>query len=149
MRCTLRMVISMRAGTVLLALLGVGIWRMVEVNTRGEQRGARDETIGSTDKAAITADQARAAALAAHPDAAAVRTALAQAVVDDQAFVHDPHSIVSRSNDDVGQGCEHRGPYMLGYVSHPGGWGDEQYSDRHPARFSSGPHDPGCGGLLV
>ena len=78
MRLNRRIAISVLAGTVLLALLGVGIWRMVEVNTRGEQRGARDETIGSTDKAAITADQARAAALAAHPDAAAVRTALAK-----------------------------------------------------------------------
>jgi uncharacterized membrane protein YkoI len=49
---------------------------MVEANDRGERRGARYEMIGPNDKAAITADQAMAAALAAHPDAAAVRTVL-------------------------------------------------------------------------
>ena len=38
--------------------------------------GERHEAIGPNDKAAITADQAIAVALAAHPDAAAVRTAL-------------------------------------------------------------------------
>ncbi len=66
MRFNMRIAISVLAGTVLLALLGVGIWRMVEANDRGERRGARYETIGPT----------IAAALAAHPDAAAVRTAL-------------------------------------------------------------------------
>jgi uncharacterized membrane protein YkoI len=72
----MRIALSVFVGTVLLALLGVGIWRMVEADDRGERRGARYETIGPNDKAAITADQAIAAALAAHPDAAAVRTAL-------------------------------------------------------------------------
>jgi uncharacterized membrane protein YkoI len=76
MRFNMRMVISVLAGALLLALLGVGIWRMAEADDRGEQRGARHETISPNDKAAITADQAIAAALAAHPDAAAVRTAL-------------------------------------------------------------------------
>jgi uncharacterized membrane protein YkoI len=76
MRFNMRIAISVLAGTVLLALLGMGIWRMVEADERGERRGARYETIGPNDKAAITADQAIAAALAAHPDAAAVRTAL-------------------------------------------------------------------------
>ncbi len=76
MRFNRRIAISVLAGTLLLALLGVGIWRMVEADDRGERRGARYETIGPNDKAAITADQAIAAALAAHPDAAAVRTAL-------------------------------------------------------------------------
>jgi uncharacterized membrane protein YkoI len=76
MRFNMRIALSVFVGTVLLALLGVGIWRMVEADDRGERRGARYETIGPNDKAAITADQAIAAALAAHPDAAAVRTAL-------------------------------------------------------------------------
>src|SRR5262252_4757719 len=76
MRLNRRIAISVLAGTVLLALLGVGIWRMVEADARGERRGARYETIGPNDKAAITADQAIAAALAAHPDAAAVRSVL-------------------------------------------------------------------------
>jgi uncharacterized membrane protein YkoI len=76
MRFNRRIAISVLAGTVLLALLSVGIWRMGEADERGERRGARSETIGPNDKAAITADQAIAAALAAHPDAAAVRTAL-------------------------------------------------------------------------
>ncbi len=76
MRFNMRIAISVLAGTLLLALLGVGIWRMVEANDRGERRDARYETIGPNDKATITADQAIAAALAAHPDAAAVRTAL-------------------------------------------------------------------------
>jgi uncharacterized membrane protein YkoI len=76
MRFNRRIALSALAGTVLLALLGVGIWRMVEANDRGERRGARYETIGPNDKAAITADQAIAAVLAAHPDAAAVRTTL-------------------------------------------------------------------------
>jgi uncharacterized membrane protein YkoI len=76
MRFNMRIALSVFVGTVLLALLGVGIWRMVEADDRGERRGARYETIGLNDKAAITADQAIAAALAAHPDAAAVRTAL-------------------------------------------------------------------------
>ena len=76
MRLNRRIALSVLAGTVLLALLGVGIWRMVEADERGERRGARYETIGPNDKAAITADQAIAAALAVHPDAAAVRSAL-------------------------------------------------------------------------
>ena len=76
MRFNMRIALSVLAGTVLLALLSVGIWRMVEADERGEQRGARSEMIGPNDKAAITADQAMAAALAAHPDAAAVRTVL-------------------------------------------------------------------------
>ena len=76
MRFNWRIAISVLAGTVLLALLGVGIWRMAEADDRGERRGARYETIGPNDKAAITADQAIAVALAAHPDASAVRTAL-------------------------------------------------------------------------
>ena len=71
-----RIALSVFAGTVLLALLSVGIWRMVEADERGERRGARYETLGPNDQAAITADQAIAAALAVHPDAAAVRTAL-------------------------------------------------------------------------
>ena len=78
MRFNRRIAISVLTGTVLLALLGVGIWRMGEADDRGERRGARYETLGPNDKAAITADQAIAAALAAHPDAAAVRTALAK-----------------------------------------------------------------------
>ena len=76
MRCNLRIALSVLAGAVLLTLLGMGIWRMVEADERGERRGARSETIGPNDKAAITADQAIVAALAAHPDAAAVRSAL-------------------------------------------------------------------------
>ena len=76
MRFNMRIAISVFAGTVLLALLSVGIWRLVEADERGERRGARFETLGPNDKAAITADQAMAAALAAHPDAAAVRTVL-------------------------------------------------------------------------
>jgi uncharacterized membrane protein YkoI len=76
MRFNMRIALSVFVGTVLLALLGVGIWRMVEADDRGERRGARYETIGPNDKAAITADQAITAALAAHPDAAAVGTAL-------------------------------------------------------------------------
>ena len=76
MRFNRRIAISALVGTLLLALLSVGIWRMVEANGRGERHGARYETIGPNDKAAITTDQAIAAALAAHPDAAAVRTAL-------------------------------------------------------------------------
>ncbi len=78
MRFNRRIAISVLTGTVLLALLGVGIWRMGEADDRGERRGARYETLGPNDKAAITADQAIAAALAAHPDASAVRTALAK-----------------------------------------------------------------------
>jgi len=76
MRFNMRIAICVLAGALLLALLGVGIWRMAEANERGDQRGARYETIGPNDKAAITADQAIAVALAAHPDASAVRTAL-------------------------------------------------------------------------
>src|SRR5215831_17263787 len=76
MRFTRRIALSVFVGTVLLAILGVGIWRIVEADERGERPDARYETIGPNDKAAITADQAIAAALAAHPDAAAVRSAL-------------------------------------------------------------------------
>ena len=76
MRFNMRIAISVLVGAVLLATLGVGIWRMVDADERGERRGARYETIGPNDKAAITADQAIAAVLAAHPDAAAVRTTL-------------------------------------------------------------------------
>src|SRR5919197_4163125 len=76
MRLHMRIALSVLAGTVLLALLSVGIWRMGEADDRGERRGTRYETIGPNDQATITADQAIAAALAAHPDAAAVRTVL-------------------------------------------------------------------------
>src|SRR5215813_13728993 len=76
MRFNMRIAISVLVGAVLIALLGVGIWRMVDANERGERRGARYETIGPNDKAAITTDQAIAAAQAAHPDAAVVRAAL-------------------------------------------------------------------------
>src|SRR5438132_13903084 len=76
MRFHMRVAISVLVGTLLFAALGVGIWRIVDADERGERRGERYEAIGPNDKAAITADQAIAAALAAHPDAAAVRTAL-------------------------------------------------------------------------
>ena len=56
MRFNRRIAISVLTGTVLLALLGVGIWRMGEADDRGERRGARYETLGPNDKAAITAD---------------------------------------------------------------------------------------------
>jgi len=78
MRFTRRIALSVFVGTVLLAILGVGIWRMVEADERGERRGARYETLGPNDKAAITTDQAIAAALAVHPDTAAVQTTLAK-----------------------------------------------------------------------
>jgi len=38
-----------------------------------------------------------------------LQLAIAQATVYDRALVHDPHTIVSRRNADVGQGCDHRG----------------------------------------
>ncbi len=66
MRFNMRIAISALVGALLLAILGVGIWRMVEADDRGERHGARYETIGPNDKAAITTDQAIAAALAAH-----------------------------------------------------------------------------------
>ena len=76
MRFNMRIAISVLVGALVLAMLGVGIWRMVDADERGERHGERHEAIGPNDKAAITADQAIAVALAAHPDAAAVRTAL-------------------------------------------------------------------------
>jgi uncharacterized membrane protein YkoI len=66
MRFNPRIAISVLVGAVLLTSLGVGIWKAQGDNS----------TIGSNDKAAITADQAIAVALAAHPGAAAVHTAL-------------------------------------------------------------------------
>src|SRR5262249_42502748 len=76
MRFNMRIAVRVLVGAMLIAILGVGIWRIVDANERGERRGERYETIGPNDKAAITTDQAIAAAEAAHPDAAAVRTAL-------------------------------------------------------------------------
>jgi len=76
MRFNMRIAIRVLVGALLLAILGVGIWRIVDADERGERRGARYETVGPNDKAAITTDQAIAAALAAHPDATAVRTTL-------------------------------------------------------------------------
>ena len=78
MRFTRRIALSVFVGTVLLAILGVGIWRMVEADARGERRSERYETLGPNDKAALTADQAIAAALAVHPNTAAVQTTLAK-----------------------------------------------------------------------
>src|SRR5262249_35842620 len=58
MRFNMRIAISVLTGAVLLGLLGVGIWRMVEAEERGERHDARSERIGPNDQAAITADQA-------------------------------------------------------------------------------------------
>src|SRR5262249_30771881 len=72
MRFNMRIAVRVLVGAMLIAILGVGIWRIVDAN----ERGGRHEAIGPNDKAAITTDQAIAAAQAAHPDVAVVRTAL-------------------------------------------------------------------------
>jgi len=76
MRFKMRIAMSVFVGTVLLASLGVGIWRMVDAVERGERGSETHETVDANDKAAITTDQAIAAALAVHPNTAAVRTTL-------------------------------------------------------------------------
>ena len=78
MRFKRRIAISVFVGTVLLTILGVGIWRMVDADERGERRSERYETLSPNDKAALTPDQAIAAALAVHPNTAAVQTTLAK-----------------------------------------------------------------------
>jgi len=76
MRFNMRIAISVLTGAVLLGLLGVGIWRMVEAEERGERHDARSERIGPNDQAAITADQAITAVLTVHPNTTAVQTTL-------------------------------------------------------------------------
>ena len=78
MRFNRRIAISVFVGTVLLTILGVGIWRMVDANARAERRSERSEALSPNDKVALTPDQAIAAALAVHPNTAAVQTTLAK-----------------------------------------------------------------------